>query len=98
MVGEVDPRAWVRKAGADYLLAASVCRSQDRWEELGRQSVLQGLWLGLRGPGGSRRPEAPESPLGRSIWLVVLAAEGRSSASACRPAASPSWRCSRLRC
>ena len=45
-MGEVDPRARVRKAGADleeadpggadHPLAASVCRSQDRWEELGR--------------------------------------------------------------
>ena len=71
---EVDPRAWVRKAradleeadpgGADHLLAASVCRSEDRWKEPGRQSGLQGPLLGFRDPGGSRRPEAPESLLG----------------------------------
>ena len=105
---EVDPRARVRKAGvdseeadpggADHPLAASVCQSQDRWEEPGRQSGLQGPWLGLRSPEGSQRPEAPESPLGRSIRLVVLVVEGRSSASACQPAASPSWHCSRLQC
>ena len=40
------------------------------------QSGLQGLCLGLRGPGGSRQPEALESPLSRSIRLVALAAEG----------------------
>ena len=107
-MGEVDPRTRVRKAGADseeadpgeadHPLAASVYWSRDRREELGKQSRLQGPWLGLRGPGGSRQPKAPESLLGRSIRLVVLAAEGRSSASACRPVASPSWRCSRPRC
>ena len=51
-MGEVDPMAQVRKVeadseeadpgGADHPLAASVCWSQDRWEELGRQSGLQG--------------------------------------------------------
>ena len=84
-MGEVDPRARVRKAGADseefdpggedHPLAASVCRSQDRWEESGRQSRLQGPWLRLRGLGGSQWPEAPESPLSQSIRLVMLAAE-----------------------
>ena len=86
MVGVVDPRAQVRKVGADseeadpggveHPLAASVCWSQDRWEEPKRQSGLQGPWLGLRGPGGSRWPEAPESLLSRSIRLVALAAKG----------------------
>ena len=84
-MGEVDPRARVRKAGvdseeadpggADHPLATSVCRSQDRWEGPGRQSGLQGPWLGLRGPGGSQWPEALESPLSRSIRSVALAAE-----------------------
>ena len=83
---EVDPRARVRKAGADseeadpggadHLLVASMCQSQDRWGKLGRQFGFQGPWLGLRGPGGPQRPEALESLLGRSIWWVVLAAEG----------------------
>ena len=85
-MGEVDPRARVRKVGADsekvdlggvdHPLAASVCQNQDRWEESGRQFGLQGLWLGLRGPRGSQRPEAPKSPLSRLIRLVALAAEG----------------------
>ena len=68
--GEVDP------GGADHPLAASLCRSQDRWAEPGRWSGLQGLWLESRGFGGSRQPEAPESLLSRSIQLVVLVAEG----------------------
>ena len=82
----MDPRARVRKAGAeleevdpggaDHPLAASMCRSHNQWEEPGRQSGLQGPWLGLRGPGGSRRPEAPESLVSRSIRLVALAVEG----------------------
>ena len=86
MVEEVDLWARFRVVGADsaevdpggahHPLAASVCRSQDRWAEPGRWSGLQGLWLESRGLGGSWQPEAPESPLSQSIWLVVLVAEG----------------------
>ena len=103
---EVDPRAQFQVAradsgkadpgGVDHPLAAFVCRSQDRWAEPGRWSGLQGLWLELKGLGGSLQPEVPESPLSRSIRLVVLAAEGQSLASAFRLATSLSWRCSRL--
>ena len=78
-LGEVDPGGIdpgrIDPEGADHLLAASVCWSQDRWAEPGRWSRLQGLWLELRGLGGSRQPEALESPLSRSIQLVVLAAK-----------------------
>ena len=58
--------------GADHPLAASVCQNKNRWKEPGRQSRLQGPWLGLRGPGRSQRPEAPESPLSQSIRWVAL--------------------------
>ena len=99
IVGEVDPRAWVRKVGVDseeadpeeatHLWDASVGRNRDQQEEPVRQSGLQGPWLGLRDLGEFLQPGAPESPSGRLIRLVVLPAEGQPSAFACRLAASP---------
>ena len=99
MVGEVDPRALVRKVGADleeddpeeatHLWDASTCRNRDQQEEPMRQSGLQGPWLGLRDLGEFLQPRAPKNPLGRSIRLVVLPAEGRPSASTCKLGVSP---------
>ena len=98
-VGEVDPRARVRKVGVDleepdleevtHLWDASACQNRNQQEELVRQSRLQGTWLGLRDLGEFLRPGALESPSGRLIRLVVLPVEGQPSASACRLATSP---------
>ena len=102
----MDPRARFRTArvdseeadpgGVGHPLAASWCLIPDRWAESGRWSDLEDPWLESKGLGGSRQPEAPESPPSRSIRLVAVADEDRPSVVTFRAEALPSWRCSQL--
>ena len=96
----MNPRARFRTArvdleeadlgGVGHPLATSWCLIPDRWAESGRWSGLQDPWLESKGFGGSRQPEAPESPPSQSIRLVAVADEDRPSIVAFQAEAPPS--------